>query len=140
MKQDLLDNQPWVDIITPPPPESHLLLVVTVIILLVIISSLLIAYFWQKRPAQIARRKINKLSNQITTNNAQNRQILIDLTKVLCDRYNVSHLSELKADNVYWPDFLQQLTTACYQATVPEREKTYRLVKQAHTFIHKTSN
>jgi hypothetical protein len=139
MNQDLLDNQHWVDIISPPPPESHLLLVASVIFLFVITSTLILAYFWQKRPAQTARRKINKLSKKIATDDTTNRQILADLSKVLCERYNVSQLSGIKIDNAHWPDFFQQLTTACYQATVPDNEKTSRLVKQACAFVHKMS-
>jgi hypothetical protein len=138
MNQDLINNQQWVDIITPPPPESHLLLAWSAILTLAIILLLALAYFWQKRPVQIARRRIRRLLQKMNTGDTTNRQILAELVKLLCERYTVSQISAIKIEDAYWQEFFQQLTSACYQSSVPDNEKTTRLLIQAMTFLKLT--
>lgn len=139
MEQDLINSSRWVDILGPPPPESNLFIIWSVSITALIIVTLLIVIFWQRQPAQSARRRIHRLHNNISSRGASNRQILLELRKILCKKYMVSHLSDIDSADIRWPDYVQRLTSACYKPLPPDKKQTAWLLKQAILFIKPAS-
>ena len=58
MKPEPLGQSQWVDIILPPAPQSDAWLWWLLVAVVVFIIGSVALFLWQRRPEQIARRKI----------------------------------------------------------------------------------
>jgi hypothetical protein len=134
MNQPKLNDTQWIDIVPPPPPEDNSLLIWSLIVGLAILSSIIVLYLWQRQPKHKTRRQIDKLGKQIIRNHKSNKYILKQLEATLCQRYHVPYLSKINITDKQWSDFLQQLTTACYQPVQPDIDTTLSLLRQAKYF------
>lgn len=137
MAEETLIDKQWVEVIAPPPPENNALLWWLVILLLSLIISSALVYFWQKRPAQTARRKISRLSKQNHSGNINSRTLLKQLERILCKFYGVSHLTQTSLQDAQWPAFQGRLKQACYQAQVPDTQQAQSLITEARLFIYR---
>jgi len=124
----------WVDIVMLSPPETNLLFWWLLIIGIGFIASMVLIYFWQHHPVQVAKHQLNKLAKQVRAGDVDNKSLLHRVEKVLCLRYKVAHLSQIKFQNKLWSVFLLQLTDACYQLQNPDPQQTSSLIQQAKSF------
>ena len=129
-----LISQQWVDIVALPPPDSDSLITWLLVIGLSLVVGSLLIYLWQRRPVQIARRKLKKLTKQINNQQIDNKKLLQQAEQVLCHRFRVAQLSQAKFKSKAWAVFKLELTDACYQSQSPDQHQTRALINSGRSF------
>ena len=128
MKDELLIDSQWIDVVNPIPPENDYLLIGLLVISALLLIALAVQYSWRRRPKQILRRELKWLIND---SGLRPKQRLRLLEQSICRYYNTAQLSLIPIASPAWQAYIKELQQTCYQRKPASNKKARELALKA---------
>lgn len=129
--QALKLSQHWTDILLPsaPPAINTGLVVASIVLLLLVI--VVVAWLWQFRPRQMAKRALRRYRRQLQAQAADTRGIAYAIYHAVLDGLSLNHVQLHSGirESAEWAGFYQRLQACVFGTRAPSREQVHALIR-----------
>lgn len=124
-------SQHWTDILLPPVPAeiNRDLLVASIVLLL--LAVMVVAWLWQYRPRQTAKRALRRYRRQLQSHAADTRAIAYATYRAVIDGLSLQHMQcDLhKRESMAWARYFQRLQGCAFSSRAPSHEQVQALIQ-----------